>query len=137
MKYRRVSNLEATLMVFILPILLFKNRRKNIKKVNFESNNEMKNAESTMEVDLLKYLKDNEEKIYYTISKKQFRYKIGENGLYISRVKNNKKETFTFNNLKKALNQMPVDCPSKLYGVRGTSYCYAILCDFLRLKMHS
>ena len=85
--------------------------------------------------DIAIYLKENEGKTFYTVTGRAFQYQMRDKGLYISRVKDTGKETFSYQNLDFALVQMlakiPADAPSKLHSVMGASYCYVILKDYL------
>lgn len=48
------------------------------------------------------WLRANEGKTFYTITRKPFTYKLREGGLYISRIKDNRPYTFTYENLNNA-----------------------------------
>ena len=79
------------------------------------------------------FLKENEGKTFYTVTGLPFTYELRAYGLYISRVKDDGKHTFTYTNLYKALDKMPVSSPFGLNELRGPSYCYAIIKAFLKV----
>ena len=81
------------------------------------------------------WLRTNEGKTFYTITRKPFSYELRKGGLYISRIKDNRPYTFTYENLNNALNQMPVSTPSEFKGIWGHPYCFAILKEYCKINL--
>lgn len=67
-----------------------------------------------------------EGRVFFTITRKEFKYKIHGNGFYPSRTK----YRLSKNNFREAYNKMPIKGPGAISKtVRGPSYVWAILND--------
>lgn len=73
------------------------------------------------------WLRKHEGETFFTIKGIPFTYELRDCGIYISRIKDNRPYTFTYANLDKALEQMPVSGPAEFDGIWGHPYCYGIL----------
>ena len=82
------------------------------------------------------FLREKEGIPHFTVTGLPFTWALRKNGLYISRVQDNGDCTFTYENLEKALSQMPVHTVAGLKAVRGPSYCLAILWAFEHWQQH-
>lgn len=82
----------------------------------------------------MKFLKKNEGKTFYTVTGLPLTYELRANGMYISRVRDSGEYTFSYENIQRALELMPVHSVSDLEkkGIRGHSYCFAIITEFLK-----
>ena len=81
------------------------------------------------------FLKANEGTTFYTVTGLPFTYELRQNGMYISRVRDIGEYTFSYENIYRALEKMPIPSVASLTkDVRGPSYCYAIISKFAQMQ---
>ena len=83
----------------------------------------------------MRFLQENEGKTFYTVTGLPFTYELREKGMYVSRARDIGEYTFSYENIYKALEKMPIKSVASLTKeVRGPSYCYALITCFAQLQ---